>query len=75
MGWAVMIPPVPIQADVSTFATSATGANPERDVISATICAERVIFRVPILMNTINLRLRESSSKENRKGVHGGPVY
>jgi hypothetical protein len=63
-----MIPAVSTQADVSTFAKSATGANPRRDEIRAIIGAERIALRLPILMNTINLRLRENSRKENRKG-------
>jgi len=68
-GWAVMMPPVSIQADVSKlFAKSATGANPKRDEIMAIISAERIALRLPILMNTINRRLRENSHKENRKG-------
>ena len=66
-GWAVMIPAVSTQADVSAFAKSATGANPRRDEIRAVISAERIVLRLPILMNTINRRLRENSRKENRK--------
>ena len=68
-GWAVRIPPVWVQADVSTFARSATGPNPKRDEIRANICAERIALRLPILMNTISQRLRENSRKENRKGA------
>ena len=59
-----MMPPVPIQADVSAFAKSATCVNPKRDEIMAIISAERIALRLPILMNTINRRLRENSRKE-----------
>jgi len=63
--WAVMMPPVSIHADVSKlFAKSATAANPKRDEIMAIISAERIALRLPILMNTINRRLRENSRKE-----------
>jgi hypothetical protein len=64
--WAVMIPPVSIPTDISTFAKSANGANPRTDEISAITSAERIIWRLSIFKNTIDPRLREKFHKENR---------
>ncbi len=63
-----MMPPVPIQADVSAFAKSATCVNPKRDATSAIIGAERIIPRLPSLTNTINLGYVKTPVKKTARG-------